>query len=137
MERQTIQDAVDNFYSTRLTNDSEKVIGLFSEGARTRIAGAEDVSKIAHSSSNRDELSANVQATVRSWEWHDVDVQSTLVEGASAAVRYQLTTKHVASGITVDAECMDQFYFDDDLLITEMIEFVDTAKAEQLEKLSR
>ena len=136
LDRDSIQRAVDNFFATRLTNDPDKVFALFASDATVRMAGAESASDIAHRTANQEELKASVTKLVTAWQWSRVDISSTLIEGNSAAVRYDLTTEHVATGLVLDAESMDQFYFDEDLLITEMIEFVDTAKAEELERLA-
>ena len=136
LDRDSIQRAVDNFFATRLANDPDKVFALFASDATVRMAGAESASDIAHRTANQEELKASVTKLVTAWQWSRVDISSTLIEGNSAAVRYYLTTEHVATGLVLDAESMDQFYFDEDLLITEMIEFVDTAKAEELERLA-
>ena len=132
MDRQIVQRAVDQFFTARLTNDPEAVLTLFAEGAKVRMAGDETASEIAHQTSNAAQLRDSVINLVSTWHWSSADVSSLLIDDDSAAVRYQLTATYVPSGVTVQVESMDQLYFDSAGLITQMIEFVDTAKTEQL-----
>ncbi len=97
------------------------------------MAGSNEASSIAHHTQTTDELHASIRSLVTTWQWTGFEIHSVLVEGNSAAARYELNTVHVPTGTAFTSESMDQFYFDGDGKITEMVEFVDTARVAQLE----
>ena len=133
MDREQIKNHVNNFYDTRSHNSAAEVLALFASDAQIRLAGAVDASRIAHQTTTPDELSDSVSDLVGTWTWINVDLLSVLIEGNSAAARYIIHAKHKPSGQEITAECMDQFFFDNTGKITELIEFVDTAKVAQLD----
>jgi len=133
MNRDQVELAVTNFFSTRMKNKPNDVLGLFAEGAKVRMAGASAASSIAHRTKTTEELRASIDGLVSTWQWIDVQIHSLLIEGNSAAVRYDIKTIHLPTGTELASEAMDQFFFDDESRITELVEFVDTARVAQLE----
>ena len=135
MKREAVEAAVAAFFDARLSNEADALLGRFAEGAKVRVAGATGASGIAGQTSTDAELRATVAALLCDWRWMSVEVRSLLIDGNAAAVRYTLQTTHLPTQVVSESESMDQFFFDETGRITEMIEFVDTAKVAQLERL--
>ena len=73
-----------------------------------------------------------MQKLTDTWKWISVDFESVIVDGQSAAVRYQLHTLYIPTNTEIDTHVMDQLVFNEDGKLTEFYEFVDTAFVERL-----
>ena len=134
MNREQTEAAVNGFFSARMKNQPSEVFETFADGAKVRMAGAQDASSIAHRTQTTEELQASIEGLVGDWKWTDLQMLSILVDGNSASARYDLSAIHLPTGTQVSTESMDQFYFNDQAKITELIEFVDTALVAQIDK---
>lgn len=133
MNRDEVQTALSLFYAARLQNRPDDVSARFADDALLRMAGATAASSIAQTAQTRQELSETVHQLVGNWQWQDIEILTTVIEGNVAAVRYALKTTHIPSGAEISTESLDQFTFDEQGQIIELIEFVDTAHVAQLE----
>ena len=128
-----LESAARNFLVERLKNDPKVTLALFAADGAVRFPGAGEASQIAHVTSGRDELIASVDRLLGAWRWDTVNVHSVFTADGCVAIRYSLTAVHLPSGIPIATESMNEFHFDTQGKITQLIEFVDTAKAEQLQ----
>lgn len=134
MSKKDIVAAVNRFFAARSSNDAGAVLALFAPGAMIRIAGAQDASPIAATASTADEMNAMAEDLISNWLWRDYRIESCVVDDNVAVVRYMHDLTHAPSGRRFRAETLDEFHFDANLLITQMIEFVDTALVQQIEQ---
>ena len=132
MDKEAIGRAIEDLYAARLSNNPSSCAAGFSEDASFRLAGSSDTGNFALAVQGQAELKPALCALVDTWTWTAQEINSVLIDGSEAAVRYRLTTTHVPTGKSVETECMDHLVFDENLKVCSMVEFVDTAMVEHL-----
>ncbi|MEM1145056.1 MAG: nuclear transport factor 2 family protein [Pseudomonadota bacterium] len=137
MNKEDIEDATRAFLAKRLENNPGTTLEFFSENAVVHFPGSEDASAIASTVRTRAALEALIEHLFSTWRWDAVHIESLFLGKNSSVVRYRLEATHLPSGQALSTESMDEFHFDETGQISTLIEFVDTAKAAELEALAQ
>ena len=132
MTKSEIEAHIHQVYDARLKNDASVYLPKFAHDAIVQISGDIGASEIAFKTDSAADLAGVMQKLTDTWKWMSVDFKSVIVDGQSAAVRYQLRTLYVPTNTEIDTHVMDQLVFNEDGKLTEFYEFVDTAFVERL-----
>jgi ketosteroid isomerase-like protein len=125
-----------DFYEARLSNDVERCMSFFTSHSTFRLAGSAKESPIARASDSLAAVRDHVTELVRTWTWKKLEIYNRVIDGDTAAVRYQLTTVFNPLGELVTTEIVDVVKVSERKVV-EFHQFVDTAAIERLVALAR
>jgi ketosteroid isomerase-like protein len=131
MIRAEFEQWLRDFYQARLANDVERCMQFFSAQSTFRLAGSANASSIARASDTLSAIRDQVTELVRVWTWKKMEIYNQVIDGDTAAVRYQLTTVFNPSGESITTEIVDVAKVSDHKMV-EFHQFVDTAAIERL-----
>jgi ketosteroid isomerase-like protein len=124
---QTIQDA----YAARVRGDLDGVMRAFAVDASFQINAAPPHPQLAYFTEDRNALRTAMAQLIDTFEFSDLQVLDSVVEGPKAVVRLSFTVKAKRTDKVVKTEVLDLFEFKDGK-IAAMSQFCDTAVAAQL-----
>jgi len=131
MNRSEFEQWLHNFYEARLSNDAHRCMQFFAAHSKFRLAGSADASAIARASDSLSAIRDQVTELVRVWTWKNMKIYDQVIDGDTAAVRYQLTTVFNPSGESITTEIVDVVKVSEQKVV-EFHQFVDTAAIERL-----
>lgn len=131
MTRDLIESAIRDAYAARLKNDPDELAEMFSHCTRFTLSGDPEISRVAGVAEGREAVAGLLAALIANWRWKDCRIDSILVDGDHAAVRYRLTLDALPSGQTVETDIADFIRFSDGRIV-EFTQFVDTALAARI-----
>jgi ketosteroid isomerase-like protein len=120
-----------DFYEARLSNDVARCMPFFTTHSTFQLAGSANASSIARASDSLAAIRDHVTELVRTWTWKTMEIYNRVIEGDTAAVRYQLTTVFNPSGESITTEIVDVVKVSERKVV-EFHQFVDTAAIERL-----
>jgi ketosteroid isomerase-like protein len=120
-----------DFYEARLSNNADRCMQFFAAHSKFRLAGSANASAIARASDSLSAIRDQVTELVRVWTWKDMEIYNRVIDGDTAAVRYQLTTVFNPSGELITTEIVDLVKVSEHKVV-EFHQFVDTAAIERL-----
>lgn len=130
MSTESVTAVVEAFYRSRLANDVERCVAHFVPHGMLRIAGLE-----SHSTpgSDAETLRRIYSDLIAAWDWRGMTVDSITVQGGRAVVHYRLDVVFRLTGEAFQTELVDLFTVHEGR-ITSIVEFLDTARVEQMMK---
>jgi ketosteroid isomerase-like protein len=126
--RQVIEDLLEEFYAARVRGDLDTVAKLFAANATFQVAGSDDASPMPTTVKGNAGIQNLMQSMIASFELSDFTIIEMLIDGGSAAVRWQATIHYTKTGKIFTTELAD-FITVANGQVTSFIEFLDTALA--------
>ncbi len=130
-DRQNMLKTIEDAYAARVRGDVDGVMRAFAAGATFRINTAPEHPQLAHFTEYANALRIALTQLINTFEFSDMKIIDSIVEGRKAAVRLSFTVKARPTGKTVTTEILDVFEFKDGK-IAAMTQFCDTVAAAQL-----
>lgn len=127
----TAISVVEAAFDARLSNDADRVIGYFHEGATYAIAGDPEASPIACETCGAAEVGAMLTEMVAIWRWRDYKVLNKVVDGEFVAIRYRLTLEHAPTGRREETVIFDLIEMRGDKIFR-LVEHLDTSLVNQI-----
>ena len=131
MIRTEFEQWLRDLYQARLSNDVERCMQFFTAQSTFRLAGSANASSIARASDSLSAVRDQVTELIRVWTWKTIDIYNVVIDGDTAAVRYQLTAVFNPSGELFTTEIVDVVKASAHKVV-EFHQFVDTAAVERL-----
>jgi hypothetical protein len=120
-----------DFYAARLSNEVDRCMPFFNAHSTFQLAGSANASSVARASDSLAAIRDHVTELVRTWTWKKMEIYNRVIDGDTAAVRYQLTTVFKPSGELITTEIVDVVKVSERKVV-EFHQFVDTAAIERL-----
>ena len=127
-DRQVIEDLLEELYAARVRGDLDAVAKLFAPNAIFQVAGTDDASPMPTLVKGNAGIRSLMQGMIANFEISDFTVNEMLIDGPSAAVRWQATFHYTKTGWMFTTELAD-FITVTNGQVTSFIEFLDTALA--------
>jgi ketosteroid isomerase-like protein len=131
MTRREFEQWLRDFYQARVSNDVERCMLFFSPDSTFRLAGFPNAGGTARASDPLSALRDHVLELIRVWTWEKMDFYNLVIDGDTAAVRYQLTAVFNPLGESITTEIVDVLKVSE-RKVSEFHQFVDTAAVERL-----
>ena len=131
MIRTEFEQWLRDLYEARLSNDVERCMQFFTAQSTFRLAGSANASSIARASDTLSAIRDQVTELIHVWTWKKIDAYNLVIDGDTAAVRYQLTAVFNPSGELITTEIVDVVKVSAHKVV-EFHQFVDTAAIERL-----
>ena len=126
--RQSIEDLLEELYAARVRGDLDAVVKLFAPNATFQAAGTDDASPMPTLVKGNAGISSLMQGMITNFEVSDFTINEMLIDGPSAAVRWQATFLYTKTGRMFATELADFITVAGDQVVS-FIEFLDTALA--------
>jgi ketosteroid isomerase-like protein len=127
-DRQAIKTLLEEFYAARVRGDLDTVGKLFADNATFQIAGSDQASPMPALLKGKPAIVKLMQGMIANFELSDFTVLEMLIDGASAAVRWQATVHYTRTGQVFSTELAD-FVTVAGGEVVSFVEFLDTAQA--------
>ena len=127
-DRQAIENLLEELYAARVRGDLETIGKLFADDAMFQVAGSDQASPMPALLKGRTAVMQLMQGMIANFELSDFTVLEMLIDGSSAAVRWQATVHYTKTGKIFSTELAD-FITVEGGKIASLIEFLDTALA--------
>jgi ketosteroid isomerase-like protein len=124
--RQAIEDLLEELYAARVRGDVDTVSKLFAANATFQVAGSKDAGPMALTVKGKADIRSVMQGLIANFELSDFTIVEMLIDGGSAAVRWQATIHYTKTGRIFSTDLAD-FLTIADGQVTSFIEFLDTA----------
>ena len=131
MIRADFEQWLQDFYRARVSNDVERCMQFFTVHSTFRLAGSMNANSIARASDSLSAVRDQVTELIRVWTWKKIDIYNLVIDGDTAAVRYQLTTAFNPLDELITTEIVDVVTVSERKVV-EFHQFVDTAAIERL-----
>ena len=130
--RTSIEALVRRVLDARLEGRIDDIAACLAPDVTLRFPGSAGGGGIERSSQSRDAVRAHLTQLVGVWRWTGWEIESMLVDGSRAAVHVRQSLVHAPSGTAMTCEVLDLVTVRDGL-VSEFVEFVDTAAVGALE----
>lgn len=127
-DRQAIENLLEELYAARVRGDLETITRLFAANATFQVAGTDDASPMPTLVKGNAGITSLMQGIITNFEVSDFTILEMLIDGPSAAVRWQATFMYTKTGRMFATELAD-FITVADGKVASFIEFLDTALA--------
>jgi ketosteroid isomerase-like protein len=127
-DRQTIENLLEELYAARVRGDLEALRKLFAANATFEVMGSDKASPMPMLVKGTPSVMGVLQNMIATFELSNFSVVEMLIDGASAAVRWQATVHHAGTGQVFSTELAD-FITIAGGQVTAFVEFLDTALA--------
>ena len=127
-ERQVIEDLLEELYAARVRGDLDAVARLFVFNATFQVAGTDDASPMPTFIKGNAGIKSLMQGMIANFEVSDFTIVEMLIDGPSAAVRWQATFHYTKTGRMFLTELADFITVANGQVVS-FIEFLDTALA--------
>ncbi|WP_161604749.1 nuclear transport factor 2 family protein [Roseiconus nitratireducens] len=127
MDRASFENRLKRIYDVRCEGDVDAALECFREDAVFRISTANETllpRTAAAPALLRDVMTQLFEV----WDWQEILEWKAVIDGNEAAIRYRLKATFVPNGQQITTEIFDQITLDDDGLVTEFVQFLDTAE---------
>ena len=128
IDRQVIEDLLEELYAARVRGDLDAVARLFAANATFQIAGTDDASPMPTFVKGDAGIKSLMQGMIANFEVSDFTIVEMLIDGPSAAVRWQATFHYTKTGGMFTTELADFITVGNGQVVS-FIEFLDTALA--------
>jgi ketosteroid isomerase-like protein len=126
-DRKEIETLIKSLYASRVAGDIETLGALFAQDATFQVAGSPEASPMATLAKGHPAIMSLMQGMIDSFELSNFSILEMLIDGAKAAVRWQATVHHVASGQSFTTELADFIAVANGEIVS-FVEFLDTAQ---------
>jgi ketosteroid isomerase-like protein len=130
--RAAIEALVRRVLDARLAGRIDDITACLTPDVALRFPGSAGSGDIERSSHSRDAVRAHLAQLIDVWRWTGWEIESILVDGPRAAVHVRQSLVHAPSGTAMTCEVLDLVTVRDGL-VSEFVEFVDTAAVGALE----
>lgn len=127
-DRQAIENLLEELYAARVRGDLETITRLFAANATFQVAGTDDASPMPTLVKGNAGITSLMQGMITNFEVSDFTILEMLIDGPSAAVRWQATFMYTKTGRMFATELADFITVADGKVVS-FIEFLDTALA--------
>jgi ketosteroid isomerase-like protein len=127
-DRQAIENLLEELYAARVRGDLETITRLFAANATFQVAGTDDASPMPTLVKGNAGITSLMQGIITNFEVSDFTILEMLIDGPSAAVRWQATFMYTKTGRMFATELADFITVADGKVVS-FIEFLDTALA--------
>ena len=127
-DRQAIENLLEELYAARVRGDLETISRLFAANATFQVAGTDDASPMPTLVKGNAGITSLMQGMITNFEVSDFTILEMLIDGPSAAVRWQATFMYTKTGRMFATELADFITVADGKVVS-FIEFLDTALA--------
>ncbi len=127
-DRQAIENLLEELYAARVRGDLETITTLFAANATFQVAGTDDASPMPTLVKGNAGITSLMQGMITNFEVSDFTILEMLIDGPSAAVRWQATFMYTKTGRMFATELADFITVADGKVVS-FIEFLDTALA--------
>jgi ketosteroid isomerase-like protein len=127
-DRQAMEDLLEALYAARVRGDLDAVVKLFAADASFKVAGTDQTSPMPTLVKGNAGIRSLLLGMIESFELSDFTILDMLIDGSSAAIRWQTTIHYTVTGQIFSTELAD-FITVGDGKVTSFIEFIDTALA--------
>jgi ketosteroid isomerase-like protein len=127
-ERQAIEDLLGELYAARVRGDLDAVVNLFAANATFQVAGTDEASAMPTLVKGNAGIRDLMRGMLANFEVSDFTVLEMLIDGPSAAVRWQATFMYTKTGRMFATELADFITVVNGKVVS-FIEFLDTALA--------
>ncbi|MDB5577613.1 MAG: hypothetical protein JWR80_2789 [Bradyrhizobium sp.] len=131
MDRKMMLQTIEEAYAARVRGDLDGVMRAFAVDANFQINAAPSPPQLAYFTEDSNALRTAMAQLIDTFEFSDLQILDSVVEGPKAVVRLSFTVKARPTGKSVKTEVLDLFEFKDGK-IAAMSQFCDTAAAAQL-----
>jgi ketosteroid isomerase-like protein len=130
-DRQAIEDLLEELYAARVRGDLDAVAKLFAANAIFQVAGTDDASPMPTYVKGNAGITNLMQNMIANFEVSDFTVLEMLIDGPSAAVRWQATFHYTKTRRMFTTELADFITVANGQVVS-FIEFLDTALAARI-----
>jgi ketosteroid isomerase-like protein len=127
-DRQAIENLLEELYAARVRGDLETITRLFAANATFQVAGTDDASPMPTLVKGNAGITSLMQGMITNFEVSDFTILEMLIDGPSAAVRWQATFMYTKTGRMFATELADFITVAGGKVVS-FIEFLDTALA--------
>ena len=127
-DRQAIENLLEELYAARVRGDLETITRLFAANSTFQVAGTDDASPMPTLVKGNAGITSLMQGIITNFEVSDFTILEMLIDGPSAAVRWQATFMYTKTGRMFATELADFITVADGKVVS-FIEFLDTALA--------
>ena len=127
-DRQAIENLLEELYAARVRGDLETITRLFAANSTFQVAGTDDASPMPTLVKGNAGITSLMQGMITNFEVSDFTILEMLIDGPSAAVRWQATFMYTKTGRMFATELADFITVADGKVVS-FIEFLDTALA--------
>jgi ketosteroid isomerase-like protein len=127
-DRQAIENLLEELYAARVRGDLETITRLFAANAIFQVAGTDDASPMPTLVKGNAGITSLMQGMITNFEVSDFTILEMLIDGPSAAVRWQATFMYTKTGRMFATELADFITVAGGKVVS-FIEFLDTALA--------
>jgi ketosteroid isomerase-like protein len=127
-DRQAIENLLEELYAARVRGDLETIVRLFAANATFQVAGTDDASQMPTLVKGNAAITKLMQTMITDFEVSDFTIVEMLIDGPSAAVRWQGTFMYTKTGQMFSTELADFITMAEGKVVS-FIEFLDTALA--------
>ena len=127
-DRQAVENLLEELYAARVRGDLDAVARLFAANATFQVAGTDDASPLPTLVKGNSGIKSLMQGMIANFEVSDFTIVEMLIDGPSAAVRWQATFMYTKTGRMFATELADFITVADGKVVS-FIEFLDTALA--------
>jgi ketosteroid isomerase-like protein len=127
-DRQAIENLLEELYAARVRGDLETVTRLFAANATFQVAGTGDASPMPTLVKGNAGITTLMQSMITNFEVSDFTIIEMLIDGPTAAVRWQATFMYTKTGRMFATELADFITVAGGKVVS-FIEFLDTALA--------
>jgi len=106
-ERQAIEDLLEELYAARVRGDLDAVVNLFAANATFQVAGTDEASAMPTLVKGNAGIRDLMRGMLANFEVSDFTVLEMLIDGPSAAVRWQATFMYTKTGRMFATELAD------------------------------
>jgi len=131
MTREQIMTVVGEVYAARVRGDVNRIVDAFTPDAKFTLNAAPPQACVAIDTKGCDGMRAALNELVDAFEFQQLDIVDSVVEGSRAAIRIRFTVRSRATGKTAVTESLDLLEFRDGKLAS-YTQFFDTATADRL-----
>ncbi|MGH6824546.1 nuclear transport factor 2 family protein [Methyloceanibacter sp.] len=96
--RQAIEDLLEELYAARVRGDLETITRLFAPNATFQVAGTDDASPMPTLVKGNAGIRSLMQGMIANFEVSDFTINEMLIDGPSAAVRWQASFLYTKTG---------------------------------------
>lgn len=131
MARDEVERVVRSAYAARKIGDLDAVMGHFADHAQFALAGSTAASPVPMSASGGAAIRTVMERLIASFEFHDVEMLDTIIDGDKAAVHWRVRVRATESGAEAVTEFVDILRVEGGRIVA-FTQFADTALATSL-----
>ena len=131
MDREQMLRVLGEVYAARVKGDVDGVLKMFTDDAKFNLNASPQQTEVSVATDGASPLHAVMTKLVTTFEFKDLEIVDSIVEGSRAAIRIRFTARSRANGKEAKTESLDLVEFRDGK-VSSYTQFFDTATAHGL-----